>query len=127
MILLDTSGLIWWANRNADLSASALGDIEAQRPGGTIFISAISAWEIAHWAARPAHRTSRLALPQRHPAGSPLHPHQQHHSPGRRHFAGPHPAALSSRILAATARHTDCPLVTRDAELQAYIHIKTIW
>ena len=52
MILLDTPSLIWWVNRHAELSAAALAEIERQRPDGTIFLSAISAWEIVHWAAQ---------------------------------------------------------------------------
>jgi PIN domain nuclease of toxin-antitoxin system len=39
----------------------------------------------------------------------------------------PAPADLAARLLIATARHAGCPPVTRDAELQAYIHMQTIW
>jgi PIN domain nuclease of toxin-antitoxin system len=131
MILLDTPSLIWWVNRNAELSAPALGHIEAQRPGGTILVSAIAAWDIAHWAAQ-----GRLGL--RMEPGIWLSlvaavpeirfiPIDNGIALEAATLPEPAPAALPARILAATARHTGCPLVTRDTELQAYIHVKTIW
>jgi PIN domain nuclease of toxin-antitoxin system len=131
MILLDTASLIWWVNRNAELSAAALGQIEHERPGGSILISAISAWEIVRWAAQ-----GRLGLRiapgifLSHIAAVP----EVRFVPIDHEIAGQAaclpelaPAALPSRILAATARHCGCPLLTRDAALQAYIHVNTIW
>jgi PIN domain nuclease of toxin-antitoxin system len=131
MILLDTPSLIWWVNRNAELSAAALGHIEAQRPGGTILISAISAWDVAHWAA-----AGRLGL--RMEPGIWLGlvaaipevnwvPIDTAIALEAATLPEPAPPGLPSRILAATARHSGCPLVTRDAGLQSYIHVKTIW
>jgi PIN domain nuclease of toxin-antitoxin system len=131
MILLDTPSLIWWVNRNADLSARALGSIEAQRPSGTILISAISAWQVAHWAAigrlglrmEPPIWLSRIAaIPEIR-----FIPIDNDIALAAATLPEPAPAALAARILAATARHAGCPLITRDAELHAYIHVKTIW
>jgi PIN domain nuclease of toxin-antitoxin system len=131
MILLDTPSLIWWVNRNAELSAPALGAIESERPSGIILISAISAWEVAHWAAlgrlglrmEPAIWLSRItAVPE-----TRFIPVDNDIALAAATLPEPAPAALPARILAATARHAGCPLVTRNAELQAYIHIKTIW
>jgi PIN domain nuclease of toxin-antitoxin system len=131
MILLDTPSLIWWVNRNADLSANALANIERQRPGGTILISAISAWDVAHWAAQ-----GRLGL--RMEAGIWLSlvaaipevsfvPIDNAIALEAAALPEPAPPGLPARLLAATARHSGCPLVTRDAALHAYIHVKTIW
>lgn len=131
MILLDTPSLIWWANRNAELSAHALGHIESERPGGTILVSAISAWDIAHWAAQgrlglriePSQWLSLIAaVPE-----VEFLPVDNTIALEAAILPEPAPAALPARILAATARHAGCPLITRDAELQAYIHVKTIW
>lgn len=131
MILLDTPSLIWWVNRNAEISAGALGAIESERPGGTILVSAISAWEVAHWAAQ-----GRLGMRMEPAIWLDL----VAAVPEVRFIAidndialeaaclpEPAPASLPARILAATARHSGCPLITRDTELQAYIHVKTIW
>jgi PIN domain nuclease of toxin-antitoxin system len=131
MILLDTPSLIWWVNRNAELSAAALGQIESQRPGGTILVSSISAWEVAHWAAQ-----GRLGL--RMEPGIWLSlvaavpevrfiPIDNDIALAAATLPEPAPASLPARILAAMARHSGCPLVTNNADLQAYIHVKTIW
>jgi PIN domain nuclease of toxin-antitoxin system len=131
MILLDTPSLIWWVNRNAELSAHALGHIESERPGGTILVSALAAWDIAAWAAagklglrmEPATWLSLVAaVPE-----VSFTPIGQDIALEAATLPEPAPADLATRLLIATARHAGCPLVTRDAELQAYIHVKTIW
>ncbi len=131
MILLDTPALIWWVNRNAELSATALGHIESERPGGGILISVLAAWEIGHWAAegRLALRMEPniwLGLVAAIPEVSFVAV-DHHIALEAATLPGPAPAGLAARILAATARHRGCPLVTGDAALQAYIHVKTIW
>jgi PIN domain nuclease of toxin-antitoxin system len=131
MILLDTPSLIWWVNRNAELSAPALGAIETERPGGTILVSSIAAWEVANWAAQgrlglrmepSAWLAAIAAVPEVH-----FIPVDNDIALAAAALPEPAPAALPARILAATARHAGCPLITRDTELQAYIHVKTIW
>jgi len=131
MILLDTPSLIWWVNRNAELSVPALGVIEQERPGGTILVSAIAAWEVALWAAQgrlglrmePAKWLSLVAaVPEVR-----FIPMDNDIALAAAALPEPAPTALPARILAATARNAGCPLVTRDTELQAYIHVKTIW
>ena len=39
----------------------------------------------------------------------------------------PAPGPMPACILAATARHFGCPLVTANTRLHAYPHIRTIW
>jgi PIN domain nuclease of toxin-antitoxin system len=131
MILLDTPSLIWWVNGDAELSATALDQIDAQRAGGTILISAISAWDVAHWAAarrlglrlEPGKWLSLVAaIPEVRfvPIDSVI-------ALAAATLPEPAPPSLPCRILAATARHSGCPLVTCDAGLHSYIHVKTIW
>lgn len=131
MLLLDTPSLIWWVNRNAELSASALGHIENERPDGTILVSALSAWEVAHWAAEGrlglrmapgAWLALVAAVPQVQflPIGADI-------AMEAAALPAPAPSGLAARLLAASARHADCPLVTRNPVLQAYNHVKTIW
>jgi PIN domain nuclease of toxin-antitoxin system len=131
VILLDTPSLIWWASHNAELSATALGHIESQRPGGKILISAISAWEVAHWAAagqlglrmEPGAWWALIA------AVPEIHLVPMNHEIALETAALPEPAPerLATRILVATARHHGCPIITRSEPLRAYKHIKTLW
>lgn len=131
MILLDTTSLIWWVNRDAELSATALGQIEQERPGGAILISAVSAWEIAQWTtqrrlglrmAPDAWLDLIAAIPEVRfiPIGNEI-------ALAAAALPEPAPAALPARLLAATARHAGCPLITRNPAFHAYIHVKTIW
>ena len=43
-LLLDTHILLWWLDANPELSQRAIGFI--RDPGNTIFVSAVSLWEI---------------------------------------------------------------------------------
>ena len=131
MILLDTPSLIWWVNRNAELSAPALGQIERERPGGTILVSAIAAWDITSWAAQ-----GRLGLRMEPSIWLSLVaavpeirfvPIDNGIALAAALLPEPAPAGLPARLLAATSRQAGCPLITSNAELQAYIHVKTIW
>ena len=48
MIVLDTHALLGWVSGNKDrLSITAAAAIEAEMDGGRIFVSSISAWELA--------------------------------------------------------------------------------
>ena len=47
MIVLDTHALIWWVNGDEQLSARARKAIEKEVGSGQVFISAITAWEVA--------------------------------------------------------------------------------
>lgn len=57
VIVLDTHTLIWWVNGDKQLSAKAKKAIESELPDGEVFVSAISAWEVAMLVAK-----GRLAL-----------------------------------------------------------------
>jgi PIN domain nuclease of toxin-antitoxin system len=131
MILLDTPALIWWVNRNPELSAPALAQIEAERPGGTILVSAISAWDIAHSAAagRLGLRMTPgiwLSLVAAIPEVS-FTPIDNAIALEAASLPEPAPPGFPARILAATARQAGCALITSDPALQKYIHVKSIW
>lgn len=57
-ILLDTAGLIWWSAREPKLGRSAARMIAVSGESGRLFVSAISAWEIAQ-----KYSKGRLELP----------------------------------------------------------------
>lgn len=63
-LLLDTSALLWWLEDSDDLSANARREID--RLGNTIFVSAISLYEIA----LKVH-IGKLTLPGRTPGDVP--------------------------------------------------------
>ncbi|MCP4377740.1 MAG: type II toxin-antitoxin system VapC family toxin [bacterium] len=132
MIVLDTHALIWWVNGDVQLSPRARKAIEKELAGdGQILVSAITAWEIAMLVAK-----SRLALTMNIDdwlstvasiegvAFVPVDPYvavQSVRLPGEFH---PDPA---DRMIVALARHHSVPLVTADAKIQAYRHVKTVW
>ena len=132
MIVLDTHVLIWWVNGDERLSARARKAIEKEMTGdGQILVSAISAWEIAMLVAK-----GRLALTMDIddwlatvasiegvvfvPVGADVAV-QSVRLPGEFH---PDPA---DRMIVALARHHSVPMVTSDAKIQAYPHVKTVW
>ncbi|NUQ01161.1 MAG: type II toxin-antitoxin system VapC family toxin [Armatimonadetes bacterium] len=127
MILLDTHAWIWWACEAPELSAVAKQAIE---DADVIGVSAISVWEIAVLVRKERVRFDRsvetwlaqaLALPGiRDVAVSSQIALQAELLPDL-------PGDPADRILAATAIHYGCPLVTKDAKLQAYPALRWVW
>ncbi|MCA1804394.1 MAG: type II toxin-antitoxin system VapC family toxin [Xanthomonadaceae bacterium] len=132
MIVLDTHTLIWWVNGDDQLSPRARKAIEKElAAAGQVLVSAISAWEIAMLVAK-----GRLTLTMdidewlatvESIEGVAFVPVdldvavQSVHLPGEFH---PDPA---DRMIVALARHHSVPLITADAKIQAYRHVKTVW
>lgn len=130
MIVLDTHALVWWVS-GGPLSEGAAEAIERSATAHDLVASSISAWEIgmlvekdrleltldlADWLRRveaiPALRfvpvdnglaLASVRLPQ------PLH------------------ADPADRMIVATARSLEAPLVTRDQRLHRYPHVETLW
>lgn len=132
MIVLDTHALIWWVNEDNQLSPSARraiqGELESE---GQILISSITAWEIAllvskgrlslvmdvdDWLATVAAIDSVRFISVDNDLAV-----QSVRLPGEFH---PDPA---DRLITALARHYSVPVVTADAKIRAYQHVKTIW
>jgi PIN domain nuclease of toxin-antitoxin system len=131
MIVLDTHALVWWANGDHALSASAKKAIEQELDGGQIIISAISAWEIAMlvererlvlsmdvetWLGTVARIEAVRFMPVDIEIGlkSVRLPGEFHNDP-------------ADRMIVATARKLAVALVTRDEKIRNYKHVKTIW
>ena len=131
--LLDTHVLLWWVNGDGNLSAKARLAIENEMRDnqGLILVSSISAWEIAmlvgkgrltlstdlnEWLATIAEMEAVRFVPVDNEIAV-----QSTLLPGTFH---PDPA---DRIIVALARHTSAPLVTANAKILGYRHVKTIW
>jgi len=133
LIVLDTHALVWWVNGGSKLSkaAKAAIDREQRDENGIILVSSISAWEIALLVQK-----GRLTLTSnvddwlttiREIEGMRFVPVdndiavQSTRLPGEFH---PDPA---DRMIVALARHVAAPLVTSDARIIAYRHVRTTW
>lgn len=122
-LLLDTCALIWLAERRLKPAAlSLLAHSVAQ--GEPVWVSAISAWELGilvahgrlHVALEPAqYFTTLLQFP-----GARLAALSPEVLIGSSFLPGRAPRDPADRILAATARHLNSTLMTRDRALLEY-------
>ena len=132
MIVLDTHVLFWWLSETkGELTRKAREAIAAEETDGEILVSSMTAWEIAQllaarrltlsvgiadWLAAAADIDAVRFVPLDNTiaVASINLPGTLHRDP-------------ADRIIAATARHFQAPLVTKDARLRAYPHVVTIW
>ncbi len=131
MIVLDTHALIWWIGGDPALSPSAAAAIAAERPGGRIVVSSISAWEIAMLVARGRlslsmdvtawltaveriEEVSFVAVDNEIGVKTVELPGEFHKDP-------------ADRMIVATARKLGLAVVTADEKIRAYPHVRTIW
>jgi PIN domain nuclease of toxin-antitoxin system len=131
MILLDTHAWIWWVSNPEKLSIPAKTEIGRAVENSEILISSISALEVAmlvhkerlkltmevsEWIAR-SERLSFLRfipLDNKIAVKSVNLPGDLHRDP-------------ADRIIIATAKITDIPVVTKDEKISDYPYIETIW
>lgn len=131
MILLDTHALIWWVTNDSKLSIAARAAIDTEFTNGVIAISSISAWEIAmlvqsgrlylsmsvdDWLAeiKKIESIQFISVDDDISIKSVMLPGEFHKDP-------------ADRMIVATARKFNVPLITADAKILAYHHVKTIW
>ena len=131
MIVLDTHTLLWWVNDPSALSRPAKKAIDTALQSNSVFASCISSWEIALLVERGRLRLaldvrdwlsrcealpflSFVALNNSIAVASVRLPDFPHADP-------------ADRIIAATALSLGASLVTKDAKLRDYPHLKTIW
>jgi PIN domain nuclease of toxin-antitoxin system len=124
-ILLDTHIVLWLDSQDQRLRPTTRDLIDGfWRNGGTILISAVTAWEIAQladtgrigldctaqaWIERFIDRPGIAAAPLTHQAASRAYqlPHLEHRDP-------------ADRLLIATAIERACPLITYDARIARF-------
>lgn len=131
MIVLDTHTLVWWVSGDSTLSKKAKTAISRELDGGGIFVSAISAWEIAMLVERERlvlsmdvdswlATVSAIEAVRFVPVDVDIAtksvdlPGEFHKDP-------------ADRMIVATARKFAVPLITKDEKIRAYPHVKTIW
>ena len=129
MILLDTHTWIWWVDGSTQLSQRAKGTIDTAAADSGLYLSSISAWEVAmlvhkgklqltmdvdiwvaHTEALPfvtfVPISNRIAIQS---VTLPIHPDP------------------ADRIIIATALSLGATIVTKDSKMSAYANIQTIW
>jgi len=133
VIVVDTHVIVWWADGAFDkLSKPAKKYLDrSEKTDGGILVSAISAWEIAILVAK-----GRLILAMEvddwlnHVETLPgvrilpIDRHTAVQSTGLPETFHQDPA---DRIIVATARRLNLPLVTADKRIRTYSYVKTIW
>lgn len=133
MIVLDTHALIWWVNDDSQLSPNAKAAIEheQQDEDGIILVSAISAWEIALLVGR-----DRLTLGMNlddwlgtvsEIEGVRFEPVDEVVAVESTRLPGDFHKDPADRMITALARHFNVPLITADAKLLAYKHVRSVW
>ena len=128
MILLDTHAWVWWAVSSPNLSRKAARAIEAAK---TIYISAISCWEVAKLLAK-----NRLILDR----DVEIWLDQALKLPGVEMVPLTHKIAVRSThlgtgfhgdpvdcILVATALEYACPIISKDERISHYSHMRVVW
>jgi PIN domain nuclease of toxin-antitoxin system len=130
VIVLDTHALVWWLGRGP-LSGTAREAISRHAARRAVYASSISTWEIAMLAA-----AGRLELTidvadwiTRAEAVDSLHfvPLDNRIALASTRLPAPLHRDPADRIIIATARSLEAPLVTRDARLASYPHVETVW
>ena len=131
MILLDTHVWVWFVSNPELLSKAAKNAIDSAMEQKEIFISSISAWEIALLIAKGrlyltlevndwVAKSERLPFLQFLPVDNYVAvksvnlPQPLHSDP-------------ADRIIIATAITIGAPVVTKDEKVLNYPHVKTIW
>jgi PIN domain nuclease of toxin-antitoxin system len=131
VIVLDTHAWVWWASDPELLSKRARNAIDEAVAGRDVCVSCISAWEVALLVAK-----GRLELT--------LETHdwigRSEALPYLRFIPVDNPIALEAtrlgeafhpnpadRMIVATARSLDAPLVTKDRRMHAFPGVEALW
>ncbi|MBY0494557.1 MAG: type II toxin-antitoxin system VapC family toxin [Cyanobacteria bacterium] len=129
--VLDTHAWIWWVDGDRRLSRRARATIERAGARGELFLSLYSVWEVAkrvekgqlgfdrpldEWldAALAAEGLQIVDVTRRLLVDSCRLPQPFHGDP-------------ADQIIVSTTRSLSATLVTKDARLRDYAHVRTVW
>jgi PIN domain nuclease of toxin-antitoxin system len=131
VILLDTQVLLWWLHHPNHLSKSAGRAIARAEHEDAIVVSAISVWEIA-----VKNQIGKLTLPMEinvwfeHASAYPgvtIEPMDPRDAIASTRLPGEFHKDPADRIIVAMARRYGAPIITSDAKILNYPHVRTIW
>ncbi len=131
MIVLDTHVWVWYVSDPNQLSERAIEYLEKARKQRRIYISSISAWEVALLAKKGRlqftidvtdwiSRSEKLPFFTFIPVDNNIAVRSVHLSG----FVNPDPA---DRIIIATALTLGTPVVTKDEKIHAFRDVQAIW
>ena len=131
MIVLDTHAWVWFVSNPELLSKPARKAVDDAMERKEIFISCISAWEVALLAAKKRLKLT-LEVPEWIAKSERLpffHFLPVDNSVAVKSVNLPQPlhSDPADRIIIATAITIAAPVVTKDEKLLNYPHVKTIW
>ncbi|MGE3488443.1 MAG: type II toxin-antitoxin system VapC family toxin [Vicinamibacterales bacterium] len=130
-IVLDTHAWIWWVTGDRRLSRRARAAIQKPLSRGEVWLSMISIWEMAKKVEK-----GQLALdrPLDDWFGAALSAEGLHVAEMTRsilvdscRLPQPFHGDPADQVIAATARSLSAAVVTKDARLRDYPHLRTIW
>jgi PIN domain nuclease of toxin-antitoxin system len=131
LIVLDTHAWVWWVASPERLSPSARQRIDSEAEKAPVYVSSISAWEVAllvkkgrleltiaveDWIEKSESLPVLRFIPVNNQIAvlSNYLPGELHEDP-------------ADRIITATALTLGATLITRDQKLQDYPHLETFW
>lgn len=131
MIVLDTHAWVWFVSNPEQLSKAAKKAIDASLERKEIFISSISAWEVALLVAKDRLRLAMEAAEwigksERLPFFTFL-PVDNAIAVKSVNLPAPLHQDPADRIIIATAISIGAPVVTKEEKILDYPHAKTIW
>jgi PIN domain nuclease of toxin-antitoxin system len=131
VILLDTHVWLWMLHDPDQLSETAQAAIQSEESQNGLLVSAISAWEVAVKSSLgklalplPINEWYQLAQTHSDVVVEPLSPIDAIASA---YLIGDFHKDPADRILIAIAQRYEISIVTRDAKILNYPHVKTIW
>ncbi len=131
MILLDTHAWVWWVSNPEQLSSRGREAIDNAAADNQVYISAISAWEVAALEAKgrlqlKIDASDWIARSEAIPFLNfvPIDNAIAIKSVRLAEFPHRDPA---DRIIVATALIVGATLVTKDRKIQEYLPVKSIW
>ncbi len=131
MIVLDTHAWVWWLSSPAKLSPPARKIIDRSMENNEIFISSISAWEVAILVAKGRLKLTIdvndwIAKSEKLPFVTFI-PIDNTIAVKSVSLPGPIHSDPADRIIVATATTVGAPLVTRDERILSYPYVETVW